>query len=192
MCLSKDEKVKKNILEAAKSVFQKWGLNKTTMEDIAHEVGKGKSTLYYYHRSKEEIFEELVKKEFASIIGKAQSASEEAVSSKDKLKKYIATMLSEVKKTASIFPLVKGDVKGNKEFLDRIKKMLNDEEEAIVLEILQQGLKSGELNFLKEDELIKAAKALVGMVTGLAVYLFFDNDDNEIIDIATRLIAEGM
>jgi len=192
MCLSKDEKVKKNILEAAKSVFQKWGLNKTTMEDIAHEVGKGKSTLYYYYRSKEEIFEELVKKEFASIIGKAQSASEEAVSSKDKLKKYIATMLSEVKKTASIFPLVKGDVKGNKEFLDRIKKMLNDEEEAIVLEILQQGLKSGELNFLKEDELIKAAKALVGMVTGLAVYLFFDNDDNEIIDIATRLIAEGM
>lgn len=192
MCLSKDEKVKKNILEAAKSVFQKWGLNKTTMEDIAREVGKGKSTLYYYYRSKEEIFEELVKKEFASIIGKAQSASEEAVSSKDKLKKYIATMLSEVKKTASIFPLVKGDVKGNKEFLDRIKKMLNDEEEAIVLEILQQGLKSGELNFLKEDELIKAAKALVGMVTGLAVYLFFDNDDNEIIDIATRLIAEGM
>jgi len=184
--------VKKNILEAAKIVFQKWGLNKTTMEDIAHEVGKGKSTLYYYYRSKEEIFEELVKKEFASIIGKAQSASEEAVSSKDKLKKYIATMLSEVKKTASIFPLVKGDVKGNKEFLDRIKKMLNDEEEAIVLEILQQGLKSGELNFLKEDELIKAAKALVGMVTGLAVYLFFDNDDNEIIDIATRLIAEGM
>lgn len=192
MCISKDMEVKKNILEAAKIVFQKWGLNKTTMEDIAHEVGKGKSTLYYYYRSKEEIFEELVKKEFASIIGKAQSASEEAVSSKDKLKKYIATMLSEVKKTASIFPLVKGDVKGNKEFLDRIKKMLNDEEEAIVLEILQQGLKSGELNFLKEDELIKAAKALVGMVTGLAVYLFFDNDDNEIIDIATRLIAEGM
>jgi AcrR family transcriptional regulator len=192
MCISKDMEVKKNILEAAKIVFQKWGLNKTTMEDIAHEVGKGKSTLYYYYRSKEEIFEELVKKEFASIIGKAQSASEEAVSSKDKLKKYIATMLSEIKKTVGIFPLVKGDVKGNKEFVDRMKKMLNDEEEAVVLEILQQGLKSGELSFLKEDELIKAAKALVGMVTGLAVYLFFDNDDNEIIDIATRLIAEGM
>jgi AcrR family transcriptional regulator len=192
MCFSKDEEVKNNILEAAKRVFQKWGLNKTTMEDIAHEVGKGKSTLYYYYRSKEEIFEEVVKNEFASIIGEAKSAAKDAVSSKDKLKKYIATMLSEVKKTASIFPLVKGDVKGNKEFLDRMKKMLNDEEEAVVLEILQQGLKSGELSFLKEDELIKAAKALVGMVTGLAVYLFFDNDDNEIIDIATRLIAEGM
>jgi AcrR family transcriptional regulator len=192
MCLSKDEEVKKNILEAAKRVFQKWGLNKTTMEDIAHEAGKGKSTLYYYFRSKEEIFEEVVKIEFASIIDKARYATQDVVSSKEKLKKYISTMLIEIKKTVSLFPLVKGDIKGNKEFVDRMKKVLNDEEEAIVLDILLQGLKSQELTFLKENELAKATKALVGMVTGLSVYLFFDNDDNEIIDIAARLIAEGM
>ncbi|PKN72465.1 MAG: TetR/AcrR family transcriptional regulator, partial [Deltaproteobacteria bacterium HGW-Deltaproteobacteria-10] len=55
--MNKDEEVKQAIKAAAKRVFAKWGLNKTTMEDIAGEAGKGKSTLYYYFKSKEEIFE---------------------------------------------------------------------------------------------------------------------------------------
>src|ERR1035437_8574968 len=123
--LNKDEEVTKSILEAAKRVFQKWGLNKTTMEDIAHEAGKGKSTLYYYYKSKDELFETLAMIEFNSCIAKANSSVREINSAKEKLKKYIAVMLNEIKKTASIYPLVKGEIKGNKEFLDKIRKVLD-------------------------------------------------------------------
>ena len=62
--LGKDDLVKAEILKAAERVFQKWGSNKTTMEDIAREAGKGKSTLYYYYQSKEEIFDAVVIVEF--------------------------------------------------------------------------------------------------------------------------------
>jgi AcrR family transcriptional regulator len=51
MANMKDGDVKNSILEAAKRVFQKWGLNKTTMEDIAHEAGKGKSLAGFNQRS---------------------------------------------------------------------------------------------------------------------------------------------
>jgi AcrR family transcriptional regulator len=190
--LNKDEEVKNSIIEAAKRVLQKWGLNKSTMEDIAHEAGKGKSTLYYYYKSKDEIFEAVAKTELNNIIIKAKSATINVSSPKEKLKKYIATMLIEIKKTVSIYPLVKGEIKGNKEFLDRTIKQFNDKEEAIIMEILKQGLNSGEFNFLKESELNKAANVIVGMFSGLGLYLFFDNDDSEKIDIATRLIAEGI
>ena len=53
--LNKDEIIKAKILEGADKLFQKYGLGKTTMEDIAKDAGKGKSTLYYYFKSKEEI-----------------------------------------------------------------------------------------------------------------------------------------
>jgi len=52
MDAKKDELIKAAIIEAARRVFQKWGLKKSTMEDIAEEAGKGKSTLYYYFKSK--------------------------------------------------------------------------------------------------------------------------------------------
>lgn len=190
--LSKDEQVKNSIVEAAMRVFQKWGLNKTTMEDIAHEAGKGKSTLYYYFKSKDEIFESLIMEELDKIIIKATASVDMLMSSKEKLKKYIATMLTEIKKTVSIYPLIRGEIKGNKEFIAKLRKKLDDKEELIIKEILKKGLKSGEFNFLNENELDKAANVIVGVIRGLEFYLFFDNEDDEKIDIITRMVAEGI
>lgn len=190
--LSKDEEVKNAILEAAKRVFQKWGLNKTTMEDIAHEAGKGKSTLYYYFKSKDEIFELLVKIELNLIINKGKDFISKLSSSKEKLKKYIATTINEIKNTVSIYSLVKGEIKGDKEFIEKLRKYLDYEEEVIIKEILKEGLDSKEFNFLEEKDLTKAANVIVGVIRGLQLYLFLDNDDNEKIDIVTRMIAEGI
>jgi AcrR family transcriptional regulator len=190
--INKDEEVKNSILEAAKRVFQKWGLNKTTMEDIAHEAGKGKSTLYYYYKSKDELFETLAMIEFNSCISKANSSVREINSAKEKLKKYIAVMLNGIKKTASIYPLVKGEIKGNKEFLDKIRKVLDAKEELIIADILKLGIESGEFNFLTEQELSKAASVIVSIFRGLILYLFIDNDDIEKIEIATKMITEGI
>ena len=44
------------ILTGALEVFKSRGLENSTMEEIAAESGFGKATLYYYFRSKEEVF----------------------------------------------------------------------------------------------------------------------------------------
>jgi len=190
--LSKDEIVKAEILQAAANVFQKWGFNKTTMEDIAHEARKGKSTLYYYYKSKEEILEVLATKELNAILERTRAAVEKIDSAKDKLKKYITTSITELKKTVSIYPIVKGEMKGQKEFIDKIRGQLDMREEATVLEILKLGFESGEFRFLKEKELGKAASVVVGIARGLELYLFLEIDDEERLDLATKLIAEGL
>ena len=190
--MNKDEEVKCSIIDAAKRVFLKWGLNKTTMEDIAHEAGKGKSTLYYYFRSKEEILENVIIDELDSISIKAKTAIEGIDSPKDKLKKYIAITLAEMKKSVSLYSLIKGEIKGNKEFIDNIRKRFDNSEEMIILKILKMGLKLREFNFLKEAELNKTANVIVGLIRGLELYLFLENEDNEKMDIAMRLLVEGL
>ena len=44
------------ILTGALAAFKSRGLDNATMEEIASESGLGKATLYYYFRSKEEVF----------------------------------------------------------------------------------------------------------------------------------------
>ena len=44
------------ILTGALEAFKIHGLENATMEEIANEAGFGKATLYYYFRSKEEVF----------------------------------------------------------------------------------------------------------------------------------------
>ncbi len=108
MKTNKDEQVRQNIIEAAKVVFQKWGLYKSTMEDIAKETGKAKSTLYYYFKNKEEIFEQVVRQELDEIIFNSLNSIRDLTSAREKLKKFITAMLNEVKNTISIYSLVKG------------------------------------------------------------------------------------
>ena len=51
------------ILEIAQEIFSKFGYKKTTLDDIANAVRKGKSSLYYYFSSKEDLFQAVIMKE---------------------------------------------------------------------------------------------------------------------------------
>ncbi len=61
--MTKKEKIKIKIGEAAMQCFSRYGLDKTTLDDIAKGVGLRKSSLYYYYKNKEEIFVELAVEE---------------------------------------------------------------------------------------------------------------------------------
>ena len=51
---------KRRIINAALTVFDKYGIDKTTMEEVAIEAGFGKATLYYYYPSKDDVYKEIM------------------------------------------------------------------------------------------------------------------------------------
>ncbi len=192
MMTPKDEEVKTAIIEAAARVFKKWGLNKTTMEDIAQDAGKGKSTLYYYFKSKEELFEILASREIALVLQRAKESIENIGSARQRLRRFVATTLIELKKTAGIYPIIKGELRGNRVLIDKIGKYIDDEEEKLILDILEQGRKSKEFHFLNDDNIKKAAVVIVGIMRGMALYLFLETDDSEQGEIVARLLTDGL
>ena len=62
--LDKDE-VKDTIVGVARNIFSRFGFKKTTMDEIAIAARKGKSSIYYYFTSKEEIIRLLLKRKQA-------------------------------------------------------------------------------------------------------------------------------
>ncbi|PWU01988.1 MAG: hypothetical protein C5B52_06285 [Bacteroidetes bacterium] len=56
---NKKELVKEKIGKVAMKCFAKYGLDKTTLDDIAKEMGLNKASLYYYYKNKEDIFLEV-------------------------------------------------------------------------------------------------------------------------------------
>ena len=57
--MDKKESVKRQIGIAAKECFLKYGLEKTTLDDIAKSLGLNKSSLFYYYKNKEALFLEV-------------------------------------------------------------------------------------------------------------------------------------
>ncbi|PIF05120.1 MAG: TetR family transcriptional regulator, partial [Draconibacterium sp.] len=65
---NKKDTNRENILKIAREIFSKYGYKKTTLDDIASAVRKGKSSLYYYFKSKEDLFHAVIMKE-VEILG---------------------------------------------------------------------------------------------------------------------------
>ncbi|MCQ2321165.1 MAG: TetR/AcrR family transcriptional regulator [Bacteroidales bacterium] len=68
----KEGKTRKSILEVAKALFDKFGYDKTSMNDIALHSHKAKGSLYYNFNSKIDIYKELIEQELDNIRTKLQ------------------------------------------------------------------------------------------------------------------------
>ncbi len=62
--MSDNSERQQQILDAAATVIIRLGYDKTTMSDIAEEVGASRRTVYLYFKGKEELFEALLYREY--------------------------------------------------------------------------------------------------------------------------------
>ena len=58
---NKNQDTEGQILDAAKNVFQKKGMDGARMQEIADAAGINKAMLHYYYRSKQLLFEAVFK-----------------------------------------------------------------------------------------------------------------------------------
>jgi AcrR family transcriptional regulator len=189
---NRDEAVRNAILEAAKAVFRRWGLTKATMEDIAREAGKGKSTLYYHFESKEQIFDTVLTTELSAMINSAKESVKPLTSAKEKLKKYIITSLNLMKDSADLYDIVLREVRMSRHLIEKIRKQFDEGELEFIRGIMALGIQQREYNFADETELNTAAQVVMEIMRSLEIYFFLEHYDSKHVDMAARLIAQGI
>ncbi len=86
--------LKQKIIAVAGKIFDTYGFRKTTMDDIAEGIKKRKSSIYYYFKSKEEIFQSVVLQEARVFRRNIIKAIEQEESPRNKLKAYVITRMN--------------------------------------------------------------------------------------------------
>ena len=151
MNLTKDEIVKKEILENAQKLFQQFGLKKTTMDEIAEACGKAKSTLYHYFKSKEEVFDAVLNAELRSLRIIVKNKVDKIGSVKEKVITYFITYHNEVVSRANLYRIVKHKLL-NESIAQKYFKYLMEYEISYITRILEDSFDVDELKgFNKED-----------------------------------------
>ncbi len=85
------EQKRSRILEGAMELIGRFGLEKTTMEDIAQRAGLKTASLYYYFDSKEEVFAAVVRRYAESFDEAIGRAVDEAETAEAKLAAFLLT-----------------------------------------------------------------------------------------------------
>ncbi|SFW86086.1 transcriptional regulator, TetR family [Chitinophaga sancti] len=80
--------IQQQILQAAQQLFQKHGYQKVTMDDVAKAIGKGRSSLYYYYRNKDEVFDAVMSAEIDEIIAEITRMVDREETVEGKLRAY--------------------------------------------------------------------------------------------------------
>lgn len=184
MVVQKDA-VRSEIIQVASKIFTRFGYKKTTMEEIALASKKGKSSIYYYFKSKEDIFRAVVEKEADELkkdLKKEISAESDPI---DQLKKFILFRMHKLKTLTNFYAALKNDYLVHLEFIQNIRKKYDEDEIAIVTRILEKGVEKEE--FVIDDPEL-AAVALVTAMKGLELPLFIKKEHGRIEDRLDNLI----
>ena len=90
-------KTRNKLVDVARQLFAKRGLDNTTMNDIAAASGKGRRTLYTYFKNKEEIYFAVIEAEMERLLERMNEVAKTNLDPEDKLVELIYTHLNLIK-----------------------------------------------------------------------------------------------
>ncbi|MFC0264201.1 TetR/AcrR family transcriptional regulator [Fontibacter flavus] len=188
--MSKEEIIEQEIINGAKKLMQQYGLKKTTMEDIAKAAGKGKSTLYYYFKDKEEIFDRVINLEMDEFFQTVKTAVYKQSNEIDMLKTYIVTKIKTLKDKANLYRFaIENDMQGriNKEFAN-LRNRYDNEEKKLISSILEKGVEASLFKSFVLQELDTLSELLVSCIRGVEMDIIAYNKNRSLLDKSDMLV----
>ncbi|MFO8000055.1 MAG: helix-turn-helix domain-containing protein [Marinilabilia sp.] len=175
--VSGQDNVRNAILKSARELFARFGYRKTTMEDIAQALRKGKSSLYYYFKNKEEIFQAVIELEAELLERRLREVVISEYSPRQKFHDYVIIRMETLRELQNYQRAMRDETYSEYHFLDEVREESDRAEQEMLRSIMEEGV-------MKEDFDIKNLRlAAIGVSTalrGLELPLFrgIDNFDD--------------
>ena len=199
---TKEDLMQQQILAAAKRLFQQYGLAKVTMDDVAKAIGKGRSSLYYYYKSKDEIFDAVLAIEIREMITAMAHAVNKAAGIEQKLHAFFLTKVEVLREKRAFFKTLDAGMDADAfSNFQKAKITLHNiivrQESDLLEQVLIHSISNGELRKLSASELETLIMVLLSSLRGLKreLELELESDPAKIapaVDMFTHMIMHGL
>ena len=136
-------KTRAKLVDVARQLFAKKGVDNTTMNDIAVASTKGRRTLYTYFKSKEEIYVAVVESELDKLAEALDKVVAENITPDVKILKLIETHLDDIKLIVQRNGTLRASFFRDIWQVERVRRKLNLHEIALFKQVLTEGNDQG-------------------------------------------------
>ena len=136
-------KTRAKLVDVARQLFAKKGVDNTTMNDIAVASTKGRRTLYTYFKSKEEIYVAVVESELDKLAEALDKVVAENITPDVKILKLIETHLDAIKLIVHRNGSLRASFFRDIWQVERVRRKLNLHEIALFKQVLTEGNDQG-------------------------------------------------
>ena len=183
---------RENILKIARDIFSKYGYKKTTLDDIANAVRKGKSSLYYYFKSKEDLFQAVIMKEVEILGHELEIVVNRNTDPVDKLRDYILTKLATFRSLANFYHAIENDITAV-DFIEEIKHRYEQDEIRMIKRILIEGVRKNEFEIYDFNlAAIGITTAIKGLEMPLSAGTYGNVNLERSVDIILKIMCYGI
>jgi AcrR family transcriptional regulator len=109
------------ILNAAKNVFQKKGMDGARMQEIADEAGINKALLHYYYRSKQQLFEAVFKFAFNLLAPQLNQILNDDSSIENKIRNFTSDYIDFIIKQPYLPSFIIHEINRNPQFIIQLQ-----------------------------------------------------------------------
>jgi len=178
---------KERIIEIAEQLFAQYGFLKTTMEDIAKKVHMGKSSVYYYFKSKDDIFAEVIRKDTRNFQQKLDDAIDSAKTPEDKIRAYVITRMTHLQDLSKFYLTLTDEYLDHYFFVEEVRKDFYDYENRVLKNLLEEGIQQ---NSFAVEDVVTISRMISIAIKGLEFPLFVDSteydpvkESNDMLDV---------
>ena len=159
-------KTRAKLVDVARQLFAKKGVEDTTMNDIAQASKKGRRTLYTYFKSKEQIYMAVVESELEMLSTQMEKAASKPVSPDKKILELIMTHLDAIKMVVYRNGTLRADFFRDIWRVEAMRKEFDRKEIALFRRVLHEGK---EQNLFDIDNVEITADILHYCIKGIEV-----------------------
>lgn len=159
------------IIETAQKRFGLFGIEKTSMQEIADDLKLSKASLYYYFPDKERLYKAVVEKEQNEFITRL---TERILSIKEPdllLREYVNTRLSYFRSLLNLSRLRLEAYSDLKPVFRETMILFKEKEKEIIIKIFNDGIRKG-IFFIEETD--KTASLFLDLLKGLRISVVND------------------
>lgn len=157
-------KTKAKLVDVARQLFAKMGVENTTMNDIALASKKGRRTLYTYFKSKEDIYMAVVESELDILSDMMKRVVEKDISPDLKLMEMIYTHLDAVKEAVYRNGTLRANFFRDIWRVEKVRKRFDANEILIFRDVLREGMEKGVFDI---DDLDMTAEIMHYSIKGI-------------------------
>lgn len=136
-------KTRETLVDVARQLFARMGVDNTTMNDIAQASHKGRRTLYTYFKSKDDIFAAVIESEIDQLLEVLQEIASQDLPADKKLMTFIYQRLDAVKTVVFRNGTLRARFFRDIWRVEKARKKFDKKETEILKNILDYGVKEG-------------------------------------------------
>ncbi|MCF2658001.1 TetR/AcrR family transcriptional regulator [Parabacteroides distasonis] len=144
-------KTRERLVEVARQLFARSGVENTTMNDIAQASSKGRRTLYTYFKNKDEIYQAVVESEIDKLNKMLMEVASKDLPADEKLITYIYSRLDAVKALVFRNGTLRANLFRDIWTVEKIRKDFDLRDIEVIKGILDEGIAQGLFNVPDPD-----------------------------------------